>query len=649
MPADLSQLSDEQLEVYRDLLQKKQPNAPLDRSAPVRPPGAPATVPGMRGLALPGVRTAANPAGLVGPPDNGLWRKTPLTGGPPGGGPQPSAEENKLLASATDPFAASHELITGTKAPHPFTGRIEGNPKESETSVRLGGASKMGRDIAAQSSGLIVPAAIAHPARVALGLVGGTLGGAGGEYGSQLLGAGEGTSHAIGDVTATLAGGAAAKLPDAFKVDPRIALTRGLRPTPSNEGFPKAVPQSIAGIKASNPGFVPKVENGELNLAPAANKAIEAHNAALEPYLQRAEGTTVPHEPIVRATQRAIGEMLPSEQGPSAQRLVDRAEQDFSELGPRQMLERLRLINQRLSSYYNRNSAGQSALLADIPDNVLKAQAEAIRETLYNHLDPENAGAGPRDIQARAGHIIDIRDAANRRGNAIVAEQPLTAFGKVWDPIKGFVRSLIPALPTGSGIAYAEGSEGRSLPHLRRAFNAVDEQYPAFPQPDNPHLPGSFSPFTPVAPVSRQLGPASTIMLPSGQGQLAQSAATVASPASTQPFVDPFRSMTRPEGATPDWRPRGLLEKAPIQLPAQMRPGQPAAEVPFQPYQDPLRAPVRPAGATPDQRPAGLIGPAATPTRQAPLKPELGSAAGDILNPQVKEAVIILRKAGLLP
>jgi hypothetical protein len=256
--------------------------------------------------------------------------------------------------------------------------------------------------------------------------------------------------------------------------DPAVATTRALRPPPNSEEFPLNARQAISRIKAVNPGFRPGVENGEFNVPGAASRAITAHQDALEPWLQRMEGTTVPHEPIVEATRQAIGKMLPSEQQ-GAQPLIDRAAQDYSGLGPRELRSRLALINERLSPFYNKSAAGQSQMLADIPDAVLKAQRDSIASTLYNHLDPENAGAGPRAIQSDTGNLINFRDAAARRGNAIVAEQPLSPIGKFVDPIKSFVRHMLP-MPTGSGLAFSEGSEGRSIPMLRRAFNAVPSE-----------------------------------------------------------------------------------------------------------------------------------------------------------------------------
>jgi hypothetical protein len=293
-------------------------------------------------------------------------------------------------------------------------------------------------------------------------------------------------------------------------------MTRALRPTPSNEDFTENLPQAMSVIKATNPGFRPAVINGQLNLIPAAQRTVNAlQQTGLEPWLQRMEGTTVDTSPIVAATAKAIRGMLPSEQQ-GAQGLIDRAQQDYANLSPRELRDRLRLLNDRLSPMYNASQQRQSTILADIPDAVLKAQRDAVAETLYRHLDPENMGAGPRQIQQLTGDVIDIRDSALRRQNAITAEQPLTPAGAVADFAKSKIKAALPFVGHTSGISFAEGSEGRTMPLLRRSFNAVDKTaganaFGGLPQPAGqppvnvqPTGPGAIGPTGTVPRVSRE-------------------------------------------------------------------------------------------------------------------------------------------------
>lgn len=328
-----------------------------------------------------------------------------------------------------------------------------------------------------------IPAAIAAPAATAvsagLGAVGGAFGDVASRGVARLIHAspeGEQLAGDVGGAVGGLVGGIAGPrgMRGLLRADPRVAVNRALRPTPSDPGFPERIPQAISSIKAANPGFKPEVNDGQLNIAPAAQRAIDIHQQALEPWLQRMEGTRISGAPVVNATRTAVGRMLPSE-AESGNSLIGRAGADYRDFTPQELRDRLSLLNQRLSSFYNQAPGRQSAALADIPESVLKAQRDEVANTLYRHLDPENEGAGPRMIQSRTGDLIDLRDAALRRNNAIVAEQPLSMLGKVTDPVKGFIRAAWP-FKGGTDLSFSSGSEGRSLPLLRRAFNAVPEE-----------------------------------------------------------------------------------------------------------------------------------------------------------------------------
>jgi hypothetical protein len=412
------------------------------------------------------------------------------------------------------------------------------------------------------------------------------------------------------------------------RVDPQVAVNRALRPAPSSPDFPQMVPQTLSAIKAVNPGFKPAIKGGQLNVVPAAERAIQAHQEALQPWLQRMEGTRISGAPIIEATRQATGGMLPSE-GPSAQSLIDRAGVDYSSFTPQELRDRLALLNQRLSSYYNQAPGRQTAALADIPDAVLKAQRDAAADTLYRHLDPENEGAGPRLIQSRTGNLIDLRDAALRRNNAIVAEQPLTPLGRVVDPVKGFVRSLLPGKATGSGIAFAEGSEGRSLPLLRRAFNAVDETQGAnelgsLPRP-GPRL---------LGPATDTSGPVPALARDVSAVGATNPRARLMLPPSSSPIG--ISAVTAPDYAGQIRTGANRLNAGPRQLPAASSPiGVSGTTVPdvvstssrgkggpigLLPAPQPGIAPVN---LTPEPRP-DVVGPAGSQTLQQIVNPRIG-------------------------
>ena len=289
--------------------------------------------------------------------------------------------------------------------------------------------------------------------------------------------------------------GAESGVKNLFKTDPRVGITRALRPVPSDPSFNERIPETLRAVRQANPEMTPNqlasVKNGQPQVIPAFNKTIDLYQQALEPWLNRAKGRPISGQPIVDATKRATSGMLESEQ-PAGDALVRRAIEDYHEFTPVELRERLALLNQRLHSFYSKSPSAQSSALADIPESILKAQRDAVADTLYKHLDPTGEGAGPRAIQARTGDLIDMRDAAMRRKNALVAEQPLTPIGHAMsflDPVIGPVRDFIKGRP-GSGLSFAEGQEGRSEPLIRRSFkSAGNGPVNALPQPGEEYYP----------------------------------------------------------------------------------------------------------------------------------------------------------------
>ncbi len=380
------------------------------------------------------------------------------------------------------------------------------DPKLEAASDIMRGAGKVA---APAAIGATFPMVAANPLGAAIGLGAGAAGaaalGRGGSAATKALGGGPGLQALTGD-TGELVGGllgfkVGSKVsPNILDADPRVAINRSLRPIPSDPGFSKRIPQTLARVKQANPGFKPDVENGELNLTPAANRAITATQDALKPWMIRAEGTTVSGDPIVQATREATRGMLPSESA-SADALIERAQQDYGhDFTPQQLRDRLILLNKRYNSFASQAPGKQTAALADIPEAVLKAQRDSAADTLYRHLDPEGEGAGPRLIQSKTGDLIDLKNASLRRQNAVLAEQPLTPFGKFADPLKAHIRAMLPGKATGAGIAFAEGSEGRSLPMMQRAFKSVNQPPNVLPKPGTELYPRDQN-------VQRQLGP----------------------------------------------------------------------------------------------------------------------------------------------
>ena len=253
-----------------------------------------------------------------------------------------------------------------------------------------------------------------------------------------------------------------------------------------------------------------------------------AHHEAMEPYYNRAQGYgTVPHQDIVSAGLKVVNNLPPSERA-AAQAYAEKTGADWANLEPRKMGSRIDLYNSRDASFYNKGTQGQSAALSQAEQAIDKAQADAARTSLYIHISPEDKGAGPRAIRGQAGNLHELENSALRRTGSIVAEQPLTPFGRKIEPLVAPIKAAWGAVRgnPSTGISYAADSGSRSIPLLKKAFKSVDEPYAALPRPQNQMYP--------TIPPSRQLGPA-PIQLP---GPI--ESANPAQAPSIEPFVTPF-------------------------------------------------------------------------------------------------------------
>ena len=353
-----------------------------------------------------------------------------------------------------------------------------------------------------------------------------------------------------------------------FQNDPRVMINRALLPPTADVDFPEMSPRALAAIKASEGGKAPSgMTNGQLDLIPAANRAIATHQSALDKYLTRAGGRTISGQPVVEATEGAVGRMLPSEQ-PAGRGLVSRAAQDYGDFTPEQLRTRLALLNERLSPFYKGSPATQSSALADIPEAVLKAQRDAVADTLYRSIDPEGGGLNPRAIQARTGELIDLRNAAQLANKRAVSTSPANVFEK--SPVQAHPFMFGHRGGLSGGLSIHLGKPGVTG-LIGKAFRGLpDEPYPTLPAPESPLYPTGNS--------ARLLGPGDFQMPP---GPDASRVASI--PAMTSP-LNPRRALPSPDIITPPPADTSYVRSAglaPHQTVEAMRPALPMATAPF--------------------------------------------------------------------
>lgn len=222
-----------------------------------------------------------------------------------------------------------------------------------------------------------------------------------------------------------------------FKADPVVAGVRAFKPTPSDSGFIDRLPDTFANIKAANGGASPE---SMVDVIPAVQKAIKNHSAAFERWMDpaRQRNTQVSGDPIVAATRAAIPLSMILEDPEAAQGIVDQAQAAYG--GKTFTVDEIDKLrgekNAELDSFYDKSTGKQQAsVTSGSPQAVVKAQRDAIADSQYRALDPQNDGAGPRTIKSQTGDMIDILDAANRQKNASIAEHPISAAESIGKPI----------------------------------------------------------------------------------------------------------------------------------------------------------------------------------------------------------------------
>ena len=315
---------------------------------------------------------------------------------------------------------------------------------------------------------------------------------------------------------------------DLRRVDPVIAAEKAWSPTPSQDTFHEQLPETLSIIKKAHGGEIKTNKEAIVG----ANKALKEHKDTFSKWMARAKANRayVSGDAIVKATWDAIPETLKRENPKRAQAIIKEAQRAYG--GKRLSVDMADQFRQEktadLKSFYGKSTGGQiSAVSGTSPEVVLKAQRDALANELYNALDPQGKGAGPRAIRTQQAHIIDVLDAARRRETMATASKPVSKAAAV----AGAAPKLVQSVVGGPGMGYIKAADivnpetlwaGSVDPWVRKAFKAVGE-------PTRTSLP---QPGPWVTPVPRNL-------LPPPRGR-------TVTPSAGQPLVTPA-----PPGSTP--------------------------------------------------------------------------------------------------
>lgn len=388
---------------------------------------------------------------------------------------------------------------------------------------RPGLDSKLGAtsDVLRAAGSAVAPIAIAGgaimaPAATAAGLGLGAVGQGAMESGLKDLGVGPGASALGGDIAGGITGGlaapalsegitkAASALPDAvsgfFKVNRGIAAIKAWSPTPTEYGFENRIEDTTDRIQDA----YDKPIKTNTQAIDATQKALDRHKDAYNSFLDTAakRGQTVNGDIIVKATADAIPSTLRAENPEMADAIIGKAKAAYGGRQlPVKLVESLREEKTAdLRSLYNGSDASQIAAKNGTSDvGILKAQRDAIADHLYNAIDQDNDGAGPRSIQLQRSDMIDILDAAKRRSNVAIGSKPVSGLAGLVELAPNTIKAIMN--PAG-GVGFVKNPtivnpgtlfKGAVDPWVAKVFKGAGKPSP-IPTPSSPSVAGLLEP-----------------------------------------------------------------------------------------------------------------------------------------------------------
>jgi len=211
-----------------------------------------------------------------------------------------------------------------------------------------------------------------------------------------------------------------------------------------------------------------------------AKAAMQQNRAAWQQWLDRGAGRTTGGQPIIAATDDSLAETLP---GAARARILNDAQRIYGGDLSVEDLERLRLEkNGELAPFYSRDdniraAAEQAGARTGRSQALLEAQAQQIRDLQYNLMDPENAGAGPAEVQHRYGAISQLHDSAWEKRLPIMAEKPVstaTGVGRVGVGILDIPGKAVSGRIEDALSSIRHPMSGPTDPLIKAAMNSAD-------------------------------------------------------------------------------------------------------------------------------------------------------------------------------
>lgn len=256
-----------------------------------------------------------------------------------------------------------------------------------------------------------------------------------------------GMGQAVGAAASLLAPKAAGKIGEATqglptrvaeaasginKLTPEQLVVKGLRGSvPSGRtNFYQNLSTSLPAIKAVEPLLEKPVETlddliGTTQQPGAIQLAKRANREEMDQLRLPLKNSQINLSPVADAIESSISDKTRLENPGEAARIKAIADKYRTSFPVDTVDSLLRSTNAELNSYYGKNPAARSVAAAANPDTaMLDAQAQALRDTFYKHLDAPQGGAAARQLQREYGALSELEDALQKRKNIALRQAP---------------------------------------------------------------------------------------------------------------------------------------------------------------------------------------------------------------------------------
>lgn len=314
------------------------------------------------------------------------------------------------------------------------------------------------------------------------------------------------------------------------RVDPKSAMIKGIKPAANRLGFDKAVDRAMPELKASESQLGKPVASVDDALAATklakqrvwasykqlsggSDMVIDTHSLS-----QKLAATDPDAALAVSALGRKYGQTMGEAGTPASAGSTTGTTNVTSRVIPLDKAEALlKQKNNELDAFYAKYPTAQRTAAGAHPEIAsAAAEANALRDAIYNTLDSDSGGSGPRAIKQKYGALIEIEKGLERRRNVAARQQPdslseqVGAWSGMGDVAKGVMRlgtnPVAGVADIASGVAKRQISkmlkESQTTDNLiRRAFKYYQgDMSRASPQVPNTPEVSTTSPFAPNAP-----------------------------------------------------------------------------------------------------------------------------------------------------